>query len=219
MLLPAIIFSDTKNNREQTTFMQSTFFNDSLATVNSSSSSVNSSRNHQLNLRMEYYIDSNNSILYTPSLSFQHSDSYSQDTSTTMSEMPSLKYLSNSNNGIFNSQRDGTSITNELLYRRRFKKVGRTFTLGYSSGSDKSNGIGANLSPIFFYNPDGTVSTVINQNYESAQTTKSTNNVLTSSFTEMIGKRAILEFNYAYTNRHSSSDKDAYDYNSLNPEV
>jgi hypothetical protein len=208
-------FFETRNKKEQTSFRESTFFNDSSATENSTSQAVNTNSNNQFNLRLEYYIDSMNSILYTPTMSLQHSDSYSQDSSSTMAIKPSVKYLSNSNNGIFSSQRDGTSITNELLYRRRFKKMGRTFTLGFSNGLDKSNGNGANISPIFFYNPDGSVATVIDQNYESSQNTKGTNNVLTSSFTEVFGKNKILELNYAYTNRHSSSDKNAYDYNAL----
>jgi hypothetical protein len=54
---------------------------------------------------------------------------------------------------------------------------------------------------------------VIDQNFESAQKTKSNSNVITSSFTEMFGRNKILELNYAYTNRHSTSDKDAFDYN------
>ena len=211
-------FFETRNNKEQTSYRESTYFNDSSATENSNSISVNTNRNHQFNLRMEFYIDSLNSILYTPSVSLQHSDSYSQDSSSTMAVKPALKYLSNSNNGVYSSQRDGTSITNELLYRRRFKKIGRTFTLGYSNGADRSNGSGSNISPIFFYNADGSIATVIEQNYESAQKTKSTSNVLTSSFTEMFGKNIIMELNYAYTNRHSSSDKDAFDYNSVSKE-
>ncbi len=207
-------FFETKNRKEQTSYREATYFNDSLATENSSSIAVNSNRNHQFNLRMEYYIDSMNSILYTPNISFQHSDNYSEDSSSTMAIKPSLKYLSNSNNSVFSSERDGVSINNELLYRRRFKKIGRTFTLGFSNGTDKSDGSGTNISPIIFYNSDGTVATVIDQNYETAQRTRSSNNVVTSSFTEMFGKNKILELNYAYTNRHSTSDRDAYDYNS-----
>jgi hypothetical protein len=207
-------FFETKNNKQQTSYRESTFFNDSSATENSQSTSVNTNRNHQFNLRMEYYIDSSNSILYTPTVSFQHNDSYSENVSSGMAIKPSVKYLSNSNHAVYQSQRDGVSVNNELLYRRRFKKIGRTFTLGFSNGIDKSDGSGTNLSPLVFYNADGSVLTTIFQNYESAQKTKSTSNVITSSFTEMFGKNKILELNYAYTNRHSTSDKDAFDYNS-----
>jgi len=207
-------FSATRNRREQNSYRESTFFNDSSATEESSNVSVNSNRNHQFNLRMEFYIDSMNSILYTPNVSFQHSENFSQGNSSTMAVIPSLKYLSNSNTSTYQSERNGVSINNELLYRRKFKKIGRTFTLGYSNGTDRSEGSGTNISPIIFYNPDGTVATIIDQNFESSQKTRSSNNVITTSFTEMFGKNKILELNYAYTNRHSTSDKDAYDYNS-----
>ncbi|GAB2811485.1 outer membrane beta-barrel protein [Ferruginibacter profundus] len=206
-------YSETRNRREQTSYRESTFFNDSSATENSSNISLNTNRNHQVNVRLEFYIDSMNSILYTPNISFQHADSYTEVNSSAMAIKPSVKYLSNSRNAVYNSERDGSSINNELLYRRRFKKVGRTFTLGYSNGIDKSTGSGTNISPIIFYNADGSVAATIDQNFESAQKTRSANNVITSSFTEMFGKNIILEMNYAYTNRHSTSDKDAYDYN------
>ena len=211
-------YSATRNRREQNSYRESTFFNDSSATENSNSVSVNTNSNHQFNLRMEFYIDSMNSILYTPNVSFQHSESSSRDSSSTMAIIPSLKYLSNSNNSFYESERNGVSINNELLYRRKFKKIGRTFTLGYSNSTERSDGSGTNISPIIFYNPDGSISTVIDQNFESAQKTKSNSNVITSSFTEMFGKNKILELNYAYTNRHSTSDKDAYDYNASSKE-
>jgi hypothetical protein len=211
-------YFETRNRKEQIGYRESTFFNDSSATENSNNISVNSSRNHQFNLRMEFYIDSMNSILYTPNVSIQHSDSYNQGNAYTMAITPSLKYQSNSHTSLYNSNRDGVSVNNELLYRRRFKKAGRTFTLGYANGTDKSDGSGTNISPIIFYNADGSIVTVIDQNYESSQKTRSSNNVITSSFTEMFGKNKILELNYAYTNRHSTSDRDAFDYNDTTKE-
>lgn len=207
-------FSATRNRREQNSYRESTFFNDSSATENSRSASVNSNSNHQFNLRLEFYIDSMNSILYTPNVGLQHSASYSEGDASTMAIIPSKQYIANTKTSRYQSLRDGATINNELLYRHKFKKPGRTFTLGYSNGIDKSNGSGTNISPIVFYRSDGSVSTTIDQNYESSQSTKSNNNVITTSFTEMFGKNKILELNYAYTNRHSISDKDAYDYNS-----
>ena len=156
-----------------------------------------------------------NSILYTPNIGFQDSDSYSDGSASTMAIIPSKQYLSNSRTSRYQSQRDGVSINNEILFRHKFKKIGRTFTLGYSNGTDRSNGSGTNISPIIFYKSDGSVLSSIDQNFESSQKTKSSNNVITTSFTEMFGKGKILELNYAYTNRHSNSDKDAYDYNAV----
>jgi len=95
-------------------------------------------------------------------------------------------------------------MNNELLYRRRFKKQGRTFTLGISNGMDRSDGSGTNISPIVFYNSDGTVATVIDQNFENSQRTRGHSNVITSSFTELFNKNKVLEMNFAYTNRHTN---------------
>ena len=207
-------YSATRNRREQNNYRESTFPDDSSATEVSNSVAVNANSNHQVNLRLEFYIDSMNSILYTPNIGFQHSDSYSQSSASTTSVTPVKQFLSNSKNSRYESQRDGVSINNELLYRRKFKKVGRTFTLGYSNSTDRSSGSGTTISPNIFYNGDSSIRSTIDQNFESSQKTRSSNNVITTSFTEMFGKGKILELNYAYTNRHSTSDKDAFDYNS-----
>jgi hypothetical protein len=206
-------FLETQNRKEQTRYREATFFNDSSSTENSRSINVTSNRNHQFNVKIEYYIDSMNSILYTPNVSLQHSQNYSQDSSASMAITPSKTYLANSNFSNYKSQRDGLNIGNDILYRRKFKKTGRTFTLGFSNSISKSEGSGTNISPINFYYPNGTISTVIEQNFESTQKTKSNSNIITTSFTEMFGKKIVMELNYAYTNNHSNSDKDAFDYN------
>jgi hypothetical protein len=206
-------YSESSNRREQTGYRESTFFNDSSATETSSSIALNSDRNHQVNLRLEYYIDTMNSILYTPNISFQHSDNSSNSSASVTAITASNKYLANSKFSTYSSARNGVSINNELLYRRKFKKTGRSFTLGYSNAVDKSDGSGTSISPIVFYRADGSIATTIDQNFESLQKTSSRGNVITSSFTEMFGKNKVLELNYAYTNRHSISDKDAFDYN------
>jgi hypothetical protein len=211
-------YFETHNRREQTSFRESTFFNDSSATENSNSVSTFNSKNHRVNLRLEYYIDSLNSILYTPNIAVQESENFSNSSSSTMAILPLQKYQSNSNDSRYNSNNSSTSITNELMYRRRFKKIGRTFTLGYSNVTDKGDGDGTNLSPITFYNADGTTLSVIDQNFKNAQRSASRSNVITTSFTEMFGKHKILELNYAYTNRHNSSGREAFDYNPITGE-
>jgi Outer membrane protein beta-barrel family len=207
-------FSATRNKSERNNYRESTFPNDSSAIENSNSAAVNTNRNHQVNVKLEFYIDSMNSILYTPNMSFQHSDSYSEGGASTISIIPAKQYLSNSKTSRYGSERDGSSINNELLYRRKFKKIGRTFTLGYANGNDRSNGSGTTISPNIFYRSDSTIKSTVDQNFESSQRTRSQSNVITTSFTELFGKGKILELNYAYTNRHSTSDKDAFDYNS-----
>jgi hypothetical protein len=83
------------------------------------------------------------------------------------------------------------------MYRRRFKKAGRTFTLGYSNVTDKGDGSGSNVAPTIFYRADSSILSVIDQNFKNSQRSSSRSNVITSSFTEMFGKHKILELNYA----------------------
>ncbi|HEU4607889.1 MAG TPA: outer membrane beta-barrel protein, partial [Chitinophagaceae bacterium] len=207
-------FSNQNSHNESSSVRQTFFPNDSSTVQNSESRSWNMNQNHRFNLRMEYYIDSNNSILYAPNFVVQHSETESYDTNFTYSNIPGKQYLSiigaTSNNNI----RDGFNLNNYLLFRHRFKKYGRTFTLGFNNSNNKSNGEGSNVSPLTFYNPDGSVSRVKNQDLENTQDTKSFNNVLSASYTEPIGKNKLLEVNYAYTNNHSTSDRRAYDFNS-----
>lgn len=206
-------YFETSNRREQVSFRESTFSNDSTATDNSSSTSNFDSKNHRVNLRLEYYIDSLNSILYTPNIAIQESENFSQGVSSGMAVLPTEKYLANFNESRSGNSNNSTNITNELMYRRRFKKIGRTFTLGYSNVMDKGDGAGTNLSPTIFYRADGSILSVIDQNFKNSQRSSSQSNVITSSFTEMFGKHKILELNYAYTNRRNNSVRDAYDYN------
>ena len=207
-------YSSSRNRREQNNYRESTFINDSSATEVSNSVPITSNTNHQFNLKLEFYIDSLNSILYTPNIGFQQSDSYTEGgASSTSVNAAKQSFLSNSKNSRYQSHREGVSINNELLYRRKFKKERRTFTLGYSNNTDRSNGSGTNFSHNIFYKQDSSILGTIDQNYENSQKTRSSNNVITTSFTEPFGKNIILELNYAYTNKHSLSDKDAYDYN------
>jgi hypothetical protein len=211
-------YFETHNRREQISFRESTFPNDSTATDNSTSTSTFDSKNHRVNLRLEYYIDSMNSILYTPNIAIQESENFSNSNSLGMAILPNEKYLANKSDRRNASNNNSTSVTNELMYRRRFKKAGRTFTLGYSNVTDKGDGSGSNVAPTIFYRADSSILSVIDQNFKNSQRSSSRSNVITSSFTEMFGKHKILELNYAYTNRHNNSGRDAYNYNPVTEE-
>jgi hypothetical protein len=213
-------FSTSDNNSLQENLRQS-FYTlpsgvDSNANMSETSTSFNRNQNHRFNLRMEYYIDSNNSILFTPSVTFQHSESESYDTSFTHSTVggsdPWLSAINASRNA---NERDGFNLNSNLLYRRKFGKIGRTLTIGWQNNTSSSDGNGSNLSTVTFFdsvgNEDGDY-----QNLRTVQKTRSQNNNISSSYTEPIGLNKLLEFNYAYTNRHSTSEKDAHNFNPVN---
>jgi hypothetical protein len=207
-------FSRTNNNREQNSFRKTTYPNDSTALLTSDNFSNNINQNHRFNIRVEYAIDSLNSILYSTNLTLQHSENFYEDTSFSYTELPAKYYLAQTSHSTNTNERDGLNWSNNLLYRKKFKKIGRTITLGWNNSYGSSESDGVNKTPYVFYNPDGTISQTRNQNQTSNQETNSHNNVLSVSYTEPLASNKLLEFNYAYTNNKSRSDKETFNFNS-----
>ena len=207
-------FSNTKNKSEKDIFRQTFFPNDSTTELNEQYFSTGTNQNHRFNIRMEYQIDSMTSVLYTPSLTLQHSESESEDTSDTYSIIPSQKYLAITGRTKNSNKRDGENLNNNFLFRHRFRKVGRTITVGWSNTYSHSDGEGFYISSNVFYKPDSvnSIDRVFDQNRNTQQKTYTHNNVVSSSYTEPLGKDKLLEVNYAYTSNRNTSDKKTYDF-------
>lgn len=214
-------FSTSDNNSEQDVlrqyFLTSVTGLDSLAAMNERSISFNRNQNHRFNVRMEYYIDSNNSLLFTPSLTLQHSESESYDTSFTNSSVnKGNPYLSATGSSLNTNERDGLNWNSNLLYRRKFGKIGRTLTIGWQNNTGRSDANGGNLSTLTLFDAGGNPLEGDYQNIRTTQKTRNSNNTISSSYTEPIGNNKLLEFNYAYTNRYSTSEKEALNFNPVN---
>ncbi len=207
-------YSDTKNTQQQDMTRKTTFI-DSTTTMNRSANQTNMNQNHRFNLRVEYFIDSMNSILFTPTLTFQRSQSFSGDTSYSFSSVHGIDYESVNSRTQNTNARNGMNFGSNLLFRHRFARQGRTLTIGWNSNIGNSNGDGFTLSHNTFFNPDGSMQQQINRDQQNFQDTKNNNNVLSTSYTEPIGNNKILEFNYAYTRNKSNSNREAYDYNTV----
>jgi hypothetical protein len=205
-------FSRTNNDQEQNTFRQSTIINDTISNLTKNSVSNNINQNHRFNVRMEYQIDSMHSILYTPSLTLQHSDNMNEDSSSTSYTKDNFAYLALVSQTENTNVRDGLNWNNNVLFRKKFHHVGRTVTLGWSNTYGDSKSDGFNISPVRFYKPDGS-SQGSNQNQQNNQKTSTHNNTLSVSYTEPAGKNKLIELNYAYTHNASTSDKKTFNYN------
>ena len=211
-------YGNTDRRTEQSSLRQTFFPNDSVTTQNQRSFSDNLGVNHRMNLRIEYDIDSMNSIIYSPNLSTQRNEGRRQDTVYTIATKANEQFLAL--NGLTRNQnsRDGLSINNDLLYRRRFRKEGRTFTFGINNSVNNSSGEGVNFAPYIFYNPDSSVARVNNQDLLSEQHTRSNNNRLRATYTEPLTRNQSLEVNYTYTNNQNNSDRKAFDRNNITGE-
>jgi uncharacterized membrane protein YgcG len=206
-------FISNSNTIQEQSVLRQTTFGDSIVTLRKESASNNENQNHRFNLRFEYQIDSMNSILYTPSLTLQHSESNTDDTSFSRTLVPSADYLAVTTRNNNTNERDGYNFGNNILFRHKFGKTGRTVTLGWNNttGSSESNGL--TFSDNEFFLPNGTLYRSLIQNQVSRQKTTTNNNVFSTSYTEPFGMNKLLELNYAFTNNRSTSDREADNFN------
>jgi len=215
--------SQTRNVVKQDRLRQSSFSRidpatgikvDSTTTDDSHSRSNSLNQNLRFNFRMEYRIDSMNSLLYYPSFTLQHSDSHSFDTTTTFAAPNGQPaYLALTSRRTNDNSRDGFNMNQNLLFRHRFARTGRTLTLGVTSTYNHSNGEGSTYAPYNYYGPGHALeySQLVDQ--EIIQKIEGHNNTISASYTEPVGRNKLLELNYAYTNNQNNSDRKTYDYN------
>jgi hypothetical protein len=159
--------------------------------------------NHRLNFRLEYTIDTANSIVVTPKFSFQKNDSKANlngDYSSASSALGSN--ITNTNN----ANNEGFVFSNSILFRHRFKKRGRS--LSWNVNTDVNNRDGNSyLYSLNEYESSGE-SSIIDQ--QSDQYTNSYTLSSTLAYTEPIGKRGQLQFNYTPSLTKSTTDKNTY---------
>jgi hypothetical protein len=210
--------SHTNNNNRTESYRQNVFEDDSVSYTNRKAFSKNLNTNHNIGLRFEYEIDSMNSILLTPTISISRAQSWGDDTLSTRAASPKFDYLAITGASHRSNQNNSESFGNNLLFRHRFNKPGRTFTIGWKTELKNGDGEGFNKLPYTFYNNDGTLDSLDNRDQQNQTLSKSFNNTVSSSLTEMLGSDNILELNYAYTVNKSISDRDTYEYNPITKE-
>ncbi|MBO9681921.1 MAG: TonB-dependent receptor, partial [Flavisolibacter sp.] len=208
--------SSTRTILDQSSFRSEVYpFSDSNTVKQTNTRSNNLNQNLRFNFRMEYKIDSLNSLLYYPSLTFQHSDGFSYNGVESFASVKAApQYLALTQQRTNDNNRDGYTMNQNLLFRHRFSKKGRTLTLGLSSTLNHSNGKGITYSPYYYFHSNETTpyrSTILDQ--QSQQNVKGFNNTISTSYTEPIGRNKMLELNYAYTDNHSTSDRKTFDMN------
>jgi hypothetical protein len=162
---------------------------------------------------MEYQIDSMNTVLYTPSVTFQKSNNISEDSSYSRATVPTKEYLISTSTGKRTNERDGFNYRGELLYRHKFSKIGRTVTVGWNNTTSGSTSDGSVIADNVIFNSDGSVSQVFYQNQQNHQEIKQHNNTFSGSYTEPMGLNKLLELNYSYTHNVNTSDKSTRNYN------
>ncbi len=206
-------FYNRLNPKKESHIQRQYFLPDSSYYYDQNSFSENLNNNHRLNLNTLYQIDSFNSIRITPSFSYQKTNNRSQTDYQTLSEDGMLTNKGFSNNTITN---EGYNFRNDIIWRKRFNKRGRTFSLTLQTSLNQSDGDGSLSSINNFYNPDGSLlrKDTLNQQSTTSGDLKSYN--ARAVYTEPLWKRSLLEFSVSNSNGKSTSQKETFDYNRSN---
>lgn len=200
-------------NNESNSDLKRTYFNskDSGMVYNEHSPSNNSTNtNNRINFRLEYNPDTNNAVILTPRLSFQN---YSSNSITNAGNSLGGRAISSTSN--FNkAESDGYSFKNEILYRHKFLKYGRTISFTYGTDINDKWGYNQLNSTSLFLNPiTNDTSTLLNFQHATQNTFGYTHSG-NISYTEPIGKYSQVQISYSPSYNYNVSDKTTKRYDS-----
>lgn len=186
------------------------FLPDSSYYYNQNSFSKNLSNNHRLNLNLLYQPDSLNTIRVVPSFSQQQTTNQSQTDYQTMGENKALSNEGFSNN---RSTNNGYTFRNDITWRKKFARKGRTFSLSLQTSLNESDGNGSLSSVNSFYDPQGALLRKDTLNQESITKGSLRGYTARAVYTEPLWKRSLLELSAGRSNTKSTSQKQTWDYN------
>jgi hypothetical protein len=201
---------NSSNTRRST---RQTFLTDSTLLTNREAINNNINQNQRVNLNITYTIDSLNSIIYTSNLSIQNSQSTNSDTLVGIINKKGIDYKANDNHTINNSSGMGYNLNNNLLWKKKFNRIGRTFSVNLLNILNTSNRDNYNVNNSRFYNSNGFAYRQRNTDYKINSNNQTNNRTLNLSYTEPISRNKFLEFNYTYNHNRNTSDRKTHNYN------
>jgi len=204
-------FYSRYNPNRQTNTQRQYFLPANLYKQNSYSDNLNN--NHRANFSADYQIDSFHSIKISPNFSYQKTRNKSLSDYTTWSENGTKI-----NDGVSDNLSNGEGYTfgTNLLYRQKFHRRGRTFSVNLLTNLNSSDGDGRLQSITSFYDQAGSLlkHDSINQTSNTEADLKGYN--AKAVYTEPIFKKSLLEFSVGNSYSKNISSKTTYDYNKFN---
>jgi len=210
LTLTGSYFYNNSRNANESLVSQETFASVKNRFSVQKSNSVTDNTNHRLNLRLEYKIDSANSLFIIPNISLQ------KNSSNAFSSVNTYKGVADSISNAITpkslSDRSGFNIRNNILYRHAFKKRGRTLSFGFNTVFSKNDGESTSDTRYRFYDINGIFL------YDSVQNRFIDN--LTNghtiggnvNYTEPVGKKAQLQFEYSISAQKNKADQQNFSY-------
>lgn len=175
-------------------------------------SETNNSRtdnsNHRFTFRAEYKIDSNNTLIIAPNLSFQQNESLTEVLGVNNTSKGSLI---NSTLNQRRSEGDGINFRNEITYRRSFAKRGRSFSVNLNQNLNNRNSDAWLDATSNFFRSGILVNDTLRQNTDNRVRSNTTS--VNLSYTEPVGKKGQVQLTYnpQFTRNNSNQQNLLFD--------
>lgn len=200
-------FNDANNNNQSQ--LARTFFSTQGPgqLYNEDYFSSNNNKNHRLNARLEYTLNTKNSIIITPRMSFQANTAYSSLLGANSINALPISQTQTENE----SKNKGNNFGNTILWRHRFGKIGRTLSVGLTTSTNNRSGESKLNSIVNSY----TRMTADSLQITDQRTDSKSNGYTVSSnisLTENVGRGGQLQFNYTPSYTKNYSDRKTYNF-------
>ncbi len=144
----AVVANRRSSNRQ-------TFFIDSTLLAVQDGISENRNLNHRANINLKWEIDSLNSIIYQPNISFQNSSTFYNDSTVQFAQKGTATHLLNAIRNVRENEGSGVNWVNNLIWRRRLNKIGRTLSVSLSNTYSENDREGYLISNSDYYSASG----------------------------------------------------------------
>lgn len=207
--LNASYFYNTSRNKSNSIINRQYFLSDTSSKYYlETNDAIKDNSNHRFNARLEYNINDKNSIIVSPRFSYQNMAANStMNALTWMAEGDTLSSASDKPN----SDGNAYNFSNELLYRHKLKKVGRTFSISVTTGSNNRDNI-AYQNALTKYQESTNNDTLKNKVSSMADGLNLSSNLV---YTEPLGAHSQLQFSYNLAWSKNDNDRRQYDYNEV----
>ncbi len=201
-------YNNLNTRTEQNSLNQNILTSDSSTFTDARSSNIAKTGSHRFTFNIEDRIDSNNTFIFRPNITFQTSTP--STTSSSITTGGSKGVLVNQLSTKTSNSNSGYNVNGaNLQLRHRFAKRFRTLSLDLGFSANENIGDGFNYSLNSFYKPFIKTDTV---NLRSFDSSRGLSVNPTVSYTEPIGKNQVLEFRYSYLYSDNTSLNRTYSF-------
>ena len=180
---------------------------DSTILYNEHTNGETRNSNHRIDSRVEYTVDSSNSLVVQPRLYFQnnHSSNLLTGVNTLATEALVNETETSSETGT-----SGYNLSNHVVFRHKFASPGRTVSLDVGMGLNRKEGTGTLRSTSGFFLDSSAVRDTLDQ--QTPLLTDGWSITPRLAYTEPAGGNGLLQFTYNPSYSKNSSDNRSFLY-------